>query len=113
MASPSMGALLAHPAFRPLKSLCLAVAVLKSRAGPSPAPGFPVDSCGRIAFYQPRPVGHPSPFLEKRDLAIVIHAVVPSRLPLTVWNVLYVGLPWKALWKLKLLQDIAALPLER
>lgn len=56
----------------------------------------------RSAFYQICLVGQLQPYLAKKDLATVTHALVPTRLDNC--NALYVGLPLETSQKLKLVQ---------
>lgn len=59
-----------------------------------------------LAYYQLRQIGELQPFLEKRDLAAVAHALITYRLD--DCNVIYMGLPLKMTSKLELVQNVAA-----
>ncbi|XP_061466651.1 uncharacterized protein LOC133377174 [Rhineura floridana] len=65
-----------------------------------------VASVARNAFYQLRLVAQLRPYLDRENLATVIHALVTSRLDYC--NALYVGLPLKTVRKLQLVQNAAA-----
>uniref|UniRef100_A0A803SYC2 Reverse transcriptase domain-containing protein n=1 Tax=Anolis carolinensis TaxID=28377 RepID=A0A803SYC2_ANOCA len=68
-----------------------------------------VSAVAGRAFAQLKLVRQLRPYLEKSDLAMVVHALVTSRLDYC--NALYVGLPLKTARKLQLVQHSAALVL--
>uniref|UniRef100_A0A803TAK2 Reverse transcriptase domain-containing protein n=1 Tax=Anolis carolinensis TaxID=28377 RepID=A0A803TAK2_ANOCA len=65
-----------------------------------------VSAVARGAFAPPRLVCQLCPYLGRSDLAMVVHALVTSRLDYC--NALYVGLPLKTARKLQLVQRTAA-----
>uniref|UniRef100_R4GD80 Reverse transcriptase domain-containing protein n=1 Tax=Anolis carolinensis TaxID=28377 RepID=R4GD80_ANOCA len=65
-----------------------------------------VSVVARGAFVQLRRMCQLCPFLGRSDLAMVVHALVTSRLDYC--NAFYVGLPLKTVWKLQLVQHAAA-----
>ena len=62
-----------------------------------------IDATARSAYYQLPLLCQLCPFLELEDLKTV---VVTSSLKF--WNVLYIGLPLYLVWKLQLVQNMAA-----
>ena len=65
-----------------------------------------VASVARSSFYQLRLVAQLRPYLDRDNLASVVHALVTSQLDYC--NALYVGLPLKMVRKLWLVQNAAA-----
>lgn len=62
-----------------------------------------VTMTARIAFYHLRLVKLLVPYLDSHDLAIMIHAMITSKLHYC--NPLYVGSPLNPIWKLQLVQN--------
>ncbi|XP_061487326.1 prostacyclin synthase isoform X4 [Rhineura floridana] len=65
-----------------------------------------IASVARGAFYQLRLVAQLRPYLDRENLASVVHVLVTSKLDYC--NALYVGLPLKTVRKLQLVQNAAA-----
>lgn len=86
--------------------LSLSVRSLGVLLDPSLLLDVQVAAVAKGAYFQLRRVRQLQPLLEKKDLAIEIHALVRSRLDYC--NMHYVGLPLKTTQKLHLVQDAAA-----
>ncbi|XP_061465627.1 uncharacterized protein LOC133376825 [Rhineura floridana] len=65
-----------------------------------------IASVAQGAFYQLRLVAQLHPYLDRENLASVVHVLVTSKLDYC--NALYVGLPLKTVQKLQLVQNAAA-----
>ena len=87
----------------PLKEQVCSLGVLLE---PSLSLEAQVASVAQSAFYQLRLVAQLRPYLDRDDLASVVHALVTSKLDYC--NALYVGLPLKTVQKLQLMQNAAA-----
>ena len=76
------------------------------RLDPSLSLEVQVGSVARSTWGQLRLIRQLRPFLDRDNLATVVHALVTFRLDYC--NALYVGLPLKTTWKVQLVQNAAA-----